>query len=166
MDIKTEQSTEKIILEVAERLFLEKDLLQLIPKNSLLTPHPKEFERLFGKCNSSYERMMKAQEAARQYEIIIVLKGANTLIAMPDGKLYFNSTGNPGMATAGSGDALTGILVGLLAQGYSPSETALIGTFLHGRAGDLALENESEESLIAEDIISHLGKAFKSLTNN
>ena len=145
---------------------IEKDLLQLIPKNSLLTPHPKEFERLFGKCNSSYERMMKAQEAARQYEIIIVLKGANTLIAMPDGKLHFNSTGNPGMATGGSGDVLTGILVGLLAQAYTSEETALLGVFIHGKAGDLALENESEESLIAEDIISHLGKAFKSLINN
>lgn len=145
---------------------IEKDLLQLIPKNSLLTPHPKEFERLFGKSNSSYEQMLKAQQTARQFGIIIVLKGANTLIAMPDGNLYFNSTGNPGMATAGSGDVLTGILVGLLAQGYSPSETALIGTFLHGRAGDMALENESEEALIAGDIISHMGKAFKSLINN
>lgn len=143
-----------------------KEFLRLIPENSILTPHPKEFERLFGKCNSSYERMMKAQEAAQQYEIIIVLKGANTLIATPDGNLYFNSTGNPGMATAGSGDVLTGILVGLLAQGYTPEDTAKLGVFLHGRAGDLALENESAESLISGDIISNLGKAFKSLINN
>jgi len=140
-----------------------KDLLQLTPKNSILTPHPKEFERLFGKCNSSYERMTKAQAAAKQFGVIILLKGANSLIAMPDGKLYFNSTGNPGMATAGSGDVLTGILVGLLAQGYSPEETAKIGIFLHGRAGDLTLSYESKESLIASDIISHLGEAFRSI---
>ncbi len=144
----------------------EKDLLQLIPKNSLLTPHPKEFERLFGKCNSSFERMIIAKKTAQDYDLIIVLKGAHTIIALPDGKLFFNSTGNAGMATAGTGDVLTGILAGLLAQGYSPSETARIGVFLHGRAGDLALENESEESLIAEDLISHLGTAFKSLINN
>jgi len=142
---------------------LEKDLLKLIPKNSLLTPHPKEFERLFGKCNSSYERMIKAQKVAQDYELIIVLKGAHTIIALPDGKLFFNSTGNAGMATAGSGDVLTGILAGLLAQGYTPEETAQIGVFLHGRAGDLALVNESEESLIAGDIICHIDEAFRSL---
>jgi len=138
-------------------------LLQLIPRNSILTPHPKEFERLFGKCNSSSERMNKAKTSAKQFGVIIVLKGAHTLIAMPDGKLFFNSTGNPGMATAGSGDVLTGILTGLLAQAYTPEDAAKIGVFLHGRAGDLALDSESEESLIAGDIIAHLGEAFQSI---
>jgi len=138
-------------------------LLQLIPRNSILTPHPKEFERLFGKCNTSYERMTKAKESAKQFGVIIVLKGAHTLIAMPDGKLFFNSTGNPGMATAGSGDVLTGILAGLLAQSYTPEDAALIGVFLHGRAGDLALESESQESMIAGDIIARLGEAFQSI---
>ena len=141
----------------------QNDLLQLIPKYSILTPHPKEFERLFGVSNSSYERMLKAQESAKLYGVYIILKGAHTLIATPDGMLYFNSTGNSGMATAGSGDVLTGILVGLLAQGYSPEEVAKIGVFLHGLAADLALEDESKESLIAGDIIDRLGKAFKSV---
>lgn len=140
-----------------------KQFLKLIPENSILTPHPKEFERLFGQSNSSYERMMKAKKAAQEFEVVIVLKGAHTLIATPDGNLFFNSTGNSGMATAGSGDVLTGILIGLLAQGYSPENAAKTGIFLHGRAGDLALDKESKESLIAGDIIDQLGKAFKSL---
>jgi len=138
-------------------------LLQLIPHNSIFTPHPKEFERLFGPCSSSYERMLKAQKMSQQLKIIIVLKGTHTLISTPDGKLHFNTTGNAGMATAGSGDVLTGILAGLLAQGYSPEDTAKIGVFIHGYAGDLALKAESEESLIAGDIICHLGEAFQSI---
>ena len=141
----------------------QKDLLNVIPKNSILTPHPKEFDRLVGDNHSSYERMMKAHQTSKDYGLIIVLKGANTIIAYPDGKLYFNSTGNSGMATAGSGDVLTGILVGLLAQGYKPEDTAMIGVFLHGRAGDLALSKESRESLMASDIINNLGNSFRSL---
>lgn len=143
----------------------KKELLQFIPQNSILTPHPKEFERLFGKCDSAYQRMKKAHEAAQELNVIIILKGAYTLIAMPDGTCFFNSTGNSGMATAGAGDVLTGILVSLLAQGYSSEDAAKIGIFLHGRAGNLALELQSEESLIASDIISQLGNAFKSIKN-
>lgn len=141
----------------------QKDLLQHIPENSIITPHPKEFERLFGECNSSYERILKAQQASKVYGIIIILKGAHTLISLPSGNLYFNSAGNSGMATAGSGDVLTGILVSLLAQGYFPEDAALTGVFLHGRAGDLALVHETKESLIAGDIISRLGAAFRSI---
>jgi len=141
----------------------QKDLLQLIPNGSILTPHPKEFERIFGKCNNSYERITKACIAAQKYNIIIILKGAHTLIATSNSRLFFNSTGNSGMATAGSGDVLTGILVGLMAQGYSPEETAKLGVFLHGRAGDLTLNQESKESLIAGDIIDSLGKAFSGI---
>ena len=140
-----------------------KELLKLIPQNSILTPHPKEFERLFGASGNSYDRILKARQAAMNYEIIIILKGAHTLIALPNGQLFFNSTGNSGMATAGSGDVLTGILAGLLAQHYSPEEAAKLGVFIHGRAGDLALDNGSKESLIAGDIIANLGKAFKLL---
>lgn len=140
-----------------------KELLSSIPQKSILTPHPKEFERLFGKHNSSYEKALKARQTAQEYDVIIVLKGANTLIALPDGKLFFNSTGNTGMATAGSGDVLTGILVGLLAQGYSSEEAAKIGVFLHGRAGDLALNSQSEESLVSGDIIDYIGNGFKSI---
>jgi len=145
---------------------LQKDLLQHIPKNSILTPHPKEFDRLFGASNSSYERVMLAHQASKAYGVIIILKMANTLIALPNGKLYFNSTGNPGMATAGSGDVLTGILAGLLAQGYTPEDTAKIGVYLHGHAGDLALTTETEESLIAGDIISYLGESFRTIREN
>ena len=142
---------------------VHKELLQHIPKNSILTPHPKEFDRLFGESNSSYERLMKAQQASKIYGFILILKGAHTLIVFPNGKLFFNSTGNPGMATAGSGDVLTGIIAGLLAQGYAPEQAAKIAVYLHGRAGDLALTVESEESLIAGDIIFRLGEAFRSI---
>jgi len=142
----------------------QKELLKQIPKKSILTPHPKEFDRLFGEHKSSYDRIVKAQQASIEYGIIILLKGANTLIATPDGKLCFNSTGNSGMATAGSGDVLTGILVGLLSQGYSAEDSSRIGVYLHGLAGDLVLSNESMESLMAGDIISCLGKAFKSFS--
>ncbi|HLP05000.1 MAG TPA: NAD(P)H-hydrate dehydratase, partial [Paludibacter sp.] len=141
-------------------LAMENDLLELIPKNSILTPHPKEFDRVFGHSPTSFHRLMKAQEAAIRYGVIIVLKGAYTCIALPDATLHFNSTGNPGMATAGSGDVLTGILCGLLAQGYTPIAAAKLGVFLHGLAGDLALEKESEESLIAGDIIENIGRAY------
>jgi ADP-dependent NAD(P)H-hydrate dehydratase / NAD(P)H-hydrate epimerase len=110
--------------------------------------------------------MIRASEASKEYGVIIVLKGAHTLIALPDGSLYFNSTGNSGMATAGSGDVLTGIIAGLLAQGYKPNEATLTGVFLHGRAGDLALNTQSRESLIASDIISSMGEAFQSIRDN
>jgi len=143
-----------------------KELLKQIPPNSILTPHPKEFDRLFGKSNSSYERMIKARQASIENGLIIILKGAYTSISTQDGKLYFNSTGNSGMATAGSGDTLTGILVGLLAQGYTSEEAAITGVYLHGLAGDLALTKESKESLIAGDIIDSLGQSFKSIRNN
>jgi len=143
----------------------QKEILEQIPINCILTPHPKEFDRLFGNSNSSYERFLKAQQASKKYGVIIILKGANTLITTPDGNHMFNSTGNPGMATAGSGDVLSGILVSLLAQGYTATESALTGVFLHGAAGDLALGTESTESLIAGDIISNLGKAFQSIRN-
>jgi ADP-dependent NAD(P)H-hydrate dehydratase / NAD(P)H-hydrate epimerase len=137
-----------------------KELLPLIPKNSIITPHPKEFERLFGKCNSGYERMKKASVYAQELQIIIILKGANTLIATPNGKLYFNSTGNSGMATAGAGDVLTGMLAGLMAQAYAPEDAAKVGVYLHGLTGDLSLRQQSAESLIAGDIVENIGKAF------
>jgi hydroxyethylthiazole kinase-like uncharacterized protein yjeF len=143
----------------------QKEILEQIPKNCILTPHPKEFDRLFGNSNSSYERFLKAEQASKKYAVIIILKGANTLITTPDGNHMFNSTGNPGMATAGSGDVLSGILVSLLAQGYTATESAITGVFLHGAAGDLALATESTESLIAGDIISNLGNAFQSIRN-
>ncbi|MEG1543477.1 MAG: NAD(P)H-hydrate dehydratase [Tannerellaceae bacterium] len=140
-----------------------KDLLNRIPARSILTPHPKELDRIVGECNSSYERLAKAQAFAAERKVTIVLKGAYTATCTPGGNVYFNSTGNPGMATAGSGDVLTGIILGLLAQGYEPETAAIAGVFLHGTAGDLAAVYRSEESMIAGDITEMLGKAFKQI---
>jgi ADP-dependent NAD(P)H-hydrate dehydratase / NAD(P)H-hydrate epimerase len=139
------------------------DWLELLPKNSILTPHPKEFERLFGTTHHSFERNELQRAKAQELGIYIILKGANTCIATPEGVCYFNSTGNPGMGTAGSGDVLTGILASLLAQGYSPLEACLLGVYLHGLSGDIAAKKLSQESLISGDLIEYLGAAFLSL---
>jgi hydroxyethylthiazole kinase-like uncharacterized protein yjeF len=140
---------------------LQKDFLQLIPAGSILTPHPKEFERLFGKAANDFERMELSLQKARELNVIIILKGHHTMIATTDGRAFFNSTGNAGMATGGSGDVLTGILTGLLAQGYSSIETAIFGTYLHGLAGDIAAEKLSMEAMTSGDLIECLGEAFK-----
>lgn len=139
------------------------DWFEYIPKNSILTPHPKEFERMFGKAYDNFERNKLQREKAQEFGVYIILKGANTCIATPEGDCYFNSTGNPGMGTAGSGDVLTGILAGLLAQEYNPLEACILGVYIHGLAGDIAAEIESEESLTAGDLVSYLGKAFLNL---
>lgn len=139
--------------------------LDIIPKDAIITPHPKEFDRLFGFSKSFYERLQKQVEASKKYSIVIILKGAHTSISTPDGKVYFNTSGNPGMATAGSGDVLTGILLSLLAQNYPTSEAAIIGTFIHGLAGDIAAKKLSEYSLIASDIIKNIPEAIHKITN-
>lgn len=139
------------------------DWFEYIPKNSILTPHPKEFERMFGKAYDNFERNELQRQKAQEFGVYIILKGANTCIATPEGDCYFNSTGNPGMGTAGSGDVLTGILAGLLAQEYNPLEACILGVYIHGLAGDIAVEIESEESLTAGDLVSYLGKAFLNL---
>ncbi len=144
----------------------DKELLNLVPGGSILTPHPREFERLFGKSVNDYERVHLAVQKAREYNIILLLKGHHTFIATPGEKAFFNNTGNAGMATAGSGDVLTGILTSLLGQGYSPTETAVLGVYLHGLAGDLAAKELSMESLIAGDLVRFLGKAFLEITKN
>ena len=138
-------------------------LYKLIPKNSIITPHPKEFERLFGKSASDFERMELALKKAKLLRIYIVLKGHFTFIATPDGKGYFNSTGNAGMATAGAGDVLTGMITGLVAQKYSPLSACILGVYLHGLAGDFAAGESSKEALIAGDIIDHIGNAFREI---
>ncbi len=143
-----------------------KTLLKKLPRNTILTPHPKEFERLFGTIENGFVRYELQREKAQELGIIIVLKGANTGIALPDGRYFFNSTGNPGMATAGSGDVLTGIITGLLAQGYAPEYAAITGVFLHGLAGDVAAEKLGHEAIIAGDIIKYFGTAFCSLKKN
>jgi hydroxyethylthiazole kinase-like uncharacterized protein yjeF len=140
-----------------------KELLDIIPANSILTPHQVEFERLFGKSENPEQQNRLALKMSQRYKIFIVLKGHHTLIASPDNDNYFNSTGNAGMATGGSGDVLTGILTGLLAQGYSPLQTCLLGVYLHGLAGDIVAKNLSEEAMIAGDIINFLGEAYKQI---
>lgn len=137
--------------------------LDMLPEGTILTPHPKEFERLFGETKNSFERHELQREQAWKRKLLIVLKGAFTCIATPQGECHFNSTGNPGMATGGSGDVLTGILAGLLAQGYPPVEASLLGVYLHGLAGDLAAEDLGQEALTAGDIGRYLGKAFRVL---
>ena len=138
-----------------------RELLQLIPEGSILTPHPKEFERIVGEWKNEFERLEKQKKLAKDLKCVIVLKGANTSIAAPDGSVYFNSSGNPGMAKGGCGDVLTGILTGLLAQQYSALEAAQLGVFLHGFAGDLAAYGMGMNSLIASDVTDFLPEAFK-----
>jgi len=140
-----------------------RDCFSLLPENTILTPHPKEFERLSGPSTNSYERLLKQIRFSADNNVIVVLKGAHTCISFPDGQVFFNGTGNPGMATAGSGDVLTGIILGLLAQKFSAEDAALIGVYLHGLAGDLAAAETGEYSLTAGDIINYLGKAFLNL---
>ncbi|MDP2423282.1 MAG: NAD(P)H-hydrate dehydratase [Bacteroidales bacterium] len=138
-----------------------KTWLSFLPPGCILTPHPREFERIASKINNSLDRNEMQRLFSIKYGVYVVLKGAFTCISTPQGNCYFNPTGNPGMATAGSGDVLTGILLGLLAQGYSLFETCVLGTFLHGLAGDYAMKHKSAEAMIASDIIDYLGRAFR-----
>ncbi len=137
------------------------ELLSFLPPKTIITPHIGEFDRLFGEQRSSEDRLKTALEMARQYNIIIVLKGHYTATIRPTGRVYINSTGNPGMATAGSGDVLTGVISAFLAQGYRPEHAATIGVYVHGLAGDLAAEKIGETGLIAGDIADHVGRAVK-----
>jgi NAD(P)H-hydrate epimerase len=139
------------------------DLIKLLPPFSVITPHTREFERLFGEFSSDFERVQVALEKAKEYKVIVVLKGAHTFIATPGGMGYFNNSGNPGMATGGTGDVLTGIITGLLCQGYPPEHAAILGVYLHGLAGDLAAFELSPQALIAGDVIEHIGEAWKAL---
>ena len=175
--IGSKSNTKKAFCELLEKskvpLVIDADALNILAENkiwleklpeySILTPHPGEFRRLVGESNNSHESIQKQIKLSKEYKIVVVLKGAFTTISTPEGKLCFNSTGNPGMATAGSGDVWTGIILGLLAQGYSSENAARAGVFLHGLAGDLAVQQKSEFSLIASDIIEFLGNAFLSL---
>ena len=137
--------------------------MQQLPKGIILTPHPKEFDRLEGHSADSYERLTKARNLAERIQGYVIVKGHYTAICLPDGHIVFNPTGNGGMATAGSGDVLTGIITGLLARGYKQAEACVVGVYLHGLAGDLAAQELGEESLLASDIVNYLPKAFKRL---
>lgn len=163
---ETVNALKHLIQDVQVPLVLDADALNIIsenktwlsflPERTIITPHPKEFERLFGKTDNSQQRLELQREMSRRFNIIIVLKGANTSITFPNGTCFFNSTGNPGMATAGSGDVLTGIILSLLAQRYNPEEAAIIGVFMHGRAGDKAAAEKGMEAMIAGDITKQL----------
>ena len=140
--------------------------LQQLPKNIIMTPHPKEFDRLNGgTCADSYERLSKARDMAEHLQAYIILKGHYSALCLPNGNVVFNSTGNAGMATAGSGDVLTGIITGLLARGYKHAEACMAGMYLHGLAGDLAAKQVGMESLTASDLIHFLPQAFKRLND-
>lgn len=144
-------------------LSIHKEWLELLPAETILTPHPGEFSRLAGDSSNSWERLQQQREMAERLKLIIVLKGAYTSVAFPDGTVWFNSTGNPGMATAGSGDVLTGIILGLLAQRIPARKAALAGVYLHGLAGDLAALKYSEAAMVAGDIIDSFGEGVRSV---
>jgi len=137
--------------------------MAFLHKGTVLTPHPGEFARLAGKTSNSFDRLEVLRSFCIKYSLNIVLKGAYTVICSPLGNCYFNPTGNPGMATGGSGDVLTGIIAGLLAQGYNQTEACILGVYLHGLAGDMAEEQTGFEALNAGDIIENLGKGFMDL---
>jgi len=169
------QKSMKYLLEISKKpLVLDadglnivanhKDLLTLIPDNSILTPHPKEFERLTHYVSNSFDRLEVQKEFSKKHNLIVVLKGAHTSITTPSGEIYFNSTGNNGLAKGGSGDMLTGLITGFLAQGYTPLESALMGVYIHGDAADIAKSEKGEMAMIPSDVIDCLSTAFKNLT--
>lgn len=184
MGMGTHQDTESALRQLFERfklmsetpaLLFDADAINilsknpdwhaLIPSNSILTPHPKELERLIGPWIDDFEKIEKVRVWSRHYQQIVVIKGANSAVVLPDGTVHFNSTGNPGMATGGSGDVLSGIVTSLLAQRYAPAEAALLGVYLHGVAGDIAAISIHEKSITATDIIAHLSGAWQLLQN-
>ncbi len=138
-----------------------RECLQLLPQQSILTPHPKEFQRLAGEATDDYHRLQLQVEFTKRYEVIVIYKGAHTTVALPNGKLFFNTTGNSGMATAGSGDVLTGLITGLLTRTKDPVLAAVVGVYLHGLAGDLAAKANSKPALTAGDIIQQIGPAIR-----
>jgi NAD(P)H-hydrate epimerase len=133
------------------------DLLKKLPNHTIITPHPKEFERLAGESKDDYARLESARDFAQKHKLIVVLKGAHTTVVFPDGTAHFNATGNAGMATGGAGDVLTGILTSLLAQQYDPQDAARLGVYQHGTAGDRAAKARTKVAMIASDIVENLG---------
>ncbi|MEE9362149.1 MAG: NAD(P)H-hydrate dehydratase [Cellulophaga sp.] len=139
-----------------------KSFLNKLPKGSILTPHPKELERLIGKWKDDFDKLDKTKKFSKRYSCIIVIKGAHTITIKED-EGYVNTTGNPGMSTAGSGDVLTGIITGLVAQGYDSLQAAIFGVYLHGKAGDIAVEKSGYQSLIASSLLDNIGDAYLDL---
>jgi len=170
---KTQNALKLLIQNVGDPIIFDADAINIlgenktwipfIPKESIFTPHPKEFERLVGKSKNNFDRNQKQREFSIKYGVYVVLKGAHTAISCPDGNCYFNSTGNQGMATGGSGDVLTGIILGLKSQGYSSKVAALLGVYVHGLAGDIAAEKWGFISLTSANVSHNIGKAFRKL---
>lgn len=172
----TANSLKRLIQDVKVPLVIDADGLNILaenktwlsflPKNTVLTPHPKEFERLAGSWKSDFERLQLQVEFSKKFGVVVVLKGAHTSISTADGQVFFNSTGNPGMATAGSGDVLTGVILALLAQGYPPEFAAIFGVHLHGVAGDIAEFSRTDNALIASDIVESLSLAYREIVQD
>jgi hydroxyethylthiazole kinase-like uncharacterized protein yjeF len=173
-DKETVEALESILKRFKKPVVIDADALNIlgeypalmkhIPAGSVLTPHPKEFQRLAGKWENDFERLEKQKQLAAQLNSVVVLKGAYTSVASPDGKVYFNSTGNPGMATGGTGDVLTGVITALLAQDYDAIDAARLGVLIHGLSGDLAAAEKGMVSLTASDVIDYLPEAFKKIS--
>jgi ADP-dependent NAD(P)H-hydrate dehydratase / NAD(P)H-hydrate epimerase len=139
--------------------------LSFLPRGTILTPHPKEFDRLVGQCHSGQERWIRQREFSVRYGCVVVLKGAFTSICNPSGQTFFNMTGNPGMATAGTGDVLTGSILGLMAQGYGSTEASVLGVYVHGLSGDMVAKRLGMHAMVASDLTEGLGAAFLHLLN-
>ena len=137
-----------------------------LPRHCILTPHKKELFGLISTTRNSYEELERTRELAARQQIYILVKGAYSAIVTPEGNVFFNTTGNPGMATAGAGDVLTGLVLALLAQSYVPEAALRMGVYLHGLAGDIAVQDLCCESLIASDLVNYIPKAFRSLRDN
>ena len=173
-EIETQQAVYKFFKTNKIPLVIDADALNVLSKNkewlpllqpkTILTPHPKELERLIGKWNSDTEKLEKTIVFSKQYQLIIVMKGAPTRIIYED-IIYENTTGNAALATAGTGDVLTGMITSLLAQSYEPINAAILGVYLHGLTADIALPETGFQSFIASDVIANIGKAFLSLEN-
>ncbi|MDN3493189.1 NAD(P)H-hydrate dehydratase [Winogradskyella bathintestinalis] len=160
--LKSNKTPLVIDADALNLLSKKKTLLQLLPDLTILTPHPKELERLIGKWSDDFEKLKKAKDFSKKYNVIVVIKGSNTITVYHD-KLYVNTTGNPGMATGGTGDVLTGVISGMLAQGYEPLTATIFGVYLHGKSADIALEDYGYQSLIASHIIENMGDAYMDL---
>ncbi|GGH42791.1 carbohydrate kinase [Mangrovimonas yunxiaonensis] len=143
-------------------LAAQQDLLALLPEQTILTPHPKELERLVGPWQDDFDKLKKVSELSKKYNLIVVVKGANTITVYHE-NYYVNSTGNPGLATAGTGDVLTGVITGIMAQGYDPLISAIFGIYLHGKSADLQVEDYAYQSMVASHIIEGLGAAYLDL---
>ena len=164
--VLTSSSAQMVIDADAINIIAEHPKLkEILPKNSIITPHPKEFERLVGSWKTEQEKLKLLIQFSANHNLICILKGAHSAIALPDGNIWFNSSGNPAMATAGSGDVLTGIIGGLLAKGYTPMEASLMGVFAHGYSADILSKSISPAFMLASDLINGLNSVWRKFEN-